>query len=93
LILSPFVILYGYKYIYASRASVLGTATDAWITVRGFWQGWLVDPLKDVLRTVKIGGEGGVIVQKEALAADLAVSPSPPCRIPVLDLLTIDSSL
>jgi nuclear-control-of-ATPase protein 2 len=33
----------------------------------------LIDPLKDVLKTVRAGGEGSVIVQKEAVAADLAV--------------------
>jgi nuclear control of ATPase protein 2 len=74
LILSPLVVLYACKYVYASRVSLLDMVTEAWDTIRGFWKGWLVDPLKDVLRTVRTGGEDGVIVQREALAADLFVS-------------------
>lgn len=76
LILGPPLLLFGFKSLYSSRTSLQGVAKDAWNTFLGLWQGWLIDPLKDVLRTVRTGGEGSVIVQKEAVAADLAVSES-----------------
>ena len=73
LVLGPPLLLYGFKSLYTSRTSLQEVAKDAWNTLLGLWQGWLVDPLKDVLRTVRTGGEGSVIVQKEGVAADLAV--------------------
>jgi hypothetical protein len=50
---------------------------DARETVEGFVKGWLVEPLKEVLKTVRAGGaegEVGVIVSKEGVIADLEVS-------------------
>jgi nuclear control of ATPase protein 2 len=76
LVLGPPLLLYGFKLLYTSRTSLQEIAKDARNTLLGLWQGWLVDPLKDVLRTVRTGGEGSIIVQKEAVAADLAVSES-----------------
>lgn len=76
LVLGPPLLLYGLKLLYASRASLQEVAKDTWNTLLSLWQGWLIDPLKDVLRTVRAGGEGSIIVQKEAVAADLAVSIS-----------------
>ncbi|KAF9651329.1 NCA2-domain-containing protein [Thelephora ganbajun] len=72
LLLSPPFILYGFKLLYTSRASLREVAKDAWNTLMGLWRGWLIDPLKDVLKTVRAGGEGSIIVQREAVAADLA---------------------
>jgi len=74
LVLGPPLLLYGFKFLYTSRTSLQGVAKDAWNTLLSLWEGWLIDPLKDALRTVRTGGEGSVIVQKEAVAADLAVS-------------------
>ena len=74
LLLGPPLLLYGFKLLYASRASLQEVARDGRNTLLGLWQGWLIDPLKDILRTVRAGSEGSVIVQKEAVAADLAVS-------------------
>jgi len=76
LVLGPPLLLYGFKLLYTSKTSLQEVAEDAWNTLRGLWQGWLIDPLKDVLRTVRTGGEGSVIVQREAIASDLAVSES-----------------
>ena len=50
---------------------------DARETVEGFVKGWLVEPLKEVLKTVRAGGaegEAGVIVSKEGVIADLEVT-------------------
>ena len=74
LLLGPPLLLYGIKLLYTSRASLQEVAKDTRNTLLGLWQGWLIDPLKDILQTVRTGGEGSVIVQKEAVAADLAVS-------------------
>lgn len=74
LLLGPPLLLYGFKLLYTSRTSLQGVAKDVRNTLLGLWQGWLIDPLKDVLRTVRTGGEGSIIVQKEAVAGDLAVS-------------------
>lgn len=79
LLLGPPLLLFGCKLLYTSRTSLQGIAKDAWNTTLGLWQGWLIDPLKDVLRTVRTGGEDSIIVQKGAVAADLAVSESSKC--------------
>jgi len=73
LVLGPPLLLYGFKSLYTSRKSLQEVARDAWDTLLGLWQGWLIDPLRDVLMTVRAGGEGSVIIQKEGVAADLAV--------------------
>lgn len=74
LVLGPPLLLYGFKLLYTSRTSLQEVAKDGWNTLLGIWRGWLVDPIKDVLKTVRAGGEGSIIVRKEGVAADLAVS-------------------
>lgn len=64
-------------YIYASRESwvpaIVNTVKDAEDTIRGFIQGWLVEPLLGVLHTVRVGGKADVLVSQEGVAADLEV--------------------
>lgn len=43
-------------------------------TIQGFVSGWLVEPLMDVLKTVRGGRGEGVIVREEGVTADLEVS-------------------
>ena len=81
LVLGPPLLLYGLKLLYTSRTSPREVAKDAWNTFLGLWQGRLIDPLKDVLRTVRTGGEGSVIVRKDGVAADLAVSEPLKCIV------------
>jgi nuclear-control-of-ATPase protein 2 len=81
LVLGPPLVLLGLKSLYSSRTSLKGVVEDTWNTLLGLWRGWLIDPLKDVLRTVRTGGEGSIIVQKEAVAADLAVSHPLRCTL------------
>ncbi|KAF8805065.1 NCA2-domain-containing protein [Phlegmacium glaucopus] len=62
-------------YLYTSHTywvpALLDLAHDAKDTLRGFVTGWLIEPLKDVLRTIR-GGEGQVgIVKTEGVRADL----------------------
>ncbi|KAG6815740.1 hypothetical protein H0H87_011851 [Tephrocybe sp. NHM501043] len=72
LLLLPPLCFYALRSAYASRASLAEFAIDAKATAEGFVRGWLLDPLKDVVKTVRAGSEDGVIVQKEGIAADIA---------------------
>jgi nuclear-control-of-ATPase protein 2 len=49
-------------------------ALEAKETVEGFIKNSLIEPLKEILKTVRTGGEDGVIVRKEGVAADLEVN-------------------
>lgn len=76
LLLLPPLCLYGLRYAYTSKATLMEVAIDTRETVKGFFMGWLIDPLRDVLKTVRAGGEDGVIVRKEGVAADYEVKHS-----------------
>ncbi|KAJ7940484.1 NCA2-domain-containing protein [Mycena leptocephala] len=71
LLLLPPLTLYALRSLYASRASIVEIAQEAKETAEGFIKNSLIDPLKEVLKTVRTGGEDGVIVRKEGVAADL----------------------
>ncbi|KAF9476615.1 NCA2-domain-containing protein [Pholiota conissans] len=62
-------------YIYTTRTSwipaVFDMVRDAKETVHGFIEGWLISPLLDVLKTVRAGGKGDVLVRGEGVLADL----------------------
>lgn len=74
LVLPP-ICIYAIRSAYTSRATLTEVASDAKETFQGFVKGWLIEPLKEVLTTVRTGGENGVIVRKEGVAADLEVRP------------------
>ncbi|KAG1751173.1 NCA2-domain-containing protein [Suillus lakei] len=71
LFLLPPLTLYCAKHIYASRATLADLMLDVLNTIQNFFKGWLFDPIRDVLITIRAGGEDGVIVRREAVAADL----------------------
>ncbi|KAG2361507.1 ATP synthase regulation protein NCA2-domain-containing protein [Suillus spraguei] len=71
LFLLPPLMLYCAKHIYASRSTLAELMLDGANTVQHFFKDWLFDPIKDVLITIRAGGEDGVIVRREAVAADL----------------------
>ncbi|KAJ6541858.1 ATP synthase regulation protein NCA2-domain-containing protein [Mycena capillaripes] len=71
LLILPPLTLYALRTLYASRLSIMDMAREAKETVQGFIKNSLIDPLKEVLKTVRTGGEDGVIVRKEGVAADL----------------------
>ncbi|KAI0315793.1 NCA2-domain-containing protein [Amylostereum chailletii] len=71
IILLPPLVFFAAREVFDSREALSTVAEDAWQTLKGFWQGWLVEPIKDIVRTVRAGGEAGVIVQKESIDADL----------------------
>ncbi|KAI0260242.1 NCA2-domain-containing protein [Gloeopeniophorella convolvens] len=71
LLVIPPLALYATQQLYRSQDTLLTLANDAWETLKGFWRGWLVEPLTDIAKTVRTGGEGSVIVQKESISADM----------------------
>ncbi|KAH0832045.1 ATP synthase regulation protein NCA2-domain-containing protein [Lanmaoa asiatica] len=71
LLLLPPLTLYCVKTLYASRATLTDLAKDTLETVHNFVTDWLLEPLREVLRTIRTGGEEGVIVRREAVSADL----------------------
>ena len=73
LLIFPPLILYAVQRVGASQDTLLCLASDAWDTLKGFWRGWLVEPLTDIAKTVRTGGEGGIIVQEGSIGADLQV--------------------
>jgi nuclear-control-of-ATPase protein 2 len=75
-ILFPPLALFACKSLYASRTTLEDVARDAVETLKGFVRGWLLDPLRDVLRTVRTGSTdaASVLVRKEGVLADLDVS-------------------
>ncbi|CCM03563.1 uncharacterized protein FIBRA_05699 [Fibroporia radiculosa] len=71
LLLLPPLMLYALRCVYASRWSLHEVAVEAWQTARGFWEGWLLEPLREVVKTVRTGGDDTVIVNQQSLRADL----------------------
>ncbi len=70
----PVAGLYLLRFTYASRDKLWQSLSDAHETIRGFWYGWVLTPLKDVINTVRTGGdsdEGLRIVTKDGLRADM----------------------
>ncbi len=64
-------------YIYTNRtawtSAIVDMAHDAKETCLGFLKGWLVEPLIDVLNTVRAGGRGEMLVHESGVVADLEV--------------------
>ncbi|KIJ64535.1 hypothetical protein HYDPIDRAFT_28474 [Hydnomerulius pinastri MD-312] len=71
LLLLPPLTLYTIKTVYASRATLADLAQDAVETAQNFVKDWLLEPLWGVFKTIRAGGEEGVIVRREAVSADL----------------------
>jgi len=46
-------------------------AQETWTTIRSFWEGWLLGPIKDVIKTVRAADEEGVIITRASVKADL----------------------
>lgn len=91
LLLIPPLCIYALRTAYTSRASLAELVMDVKATAEGFVKGWFLDPLKEVLETVRTGGEDGMIVQKEGIAADFDVSDAD--RFYVYSSMTSLSSL
>jgi nuclear-control-of-ATPase protein 2 len=77
LLVLPPLTLHSIQRISASQDSLLSLAKDAWETLKGLWRGWLVEPLADIAKTVRTGGDGSIIVQKGSIDSDLQVPYMP----------------
>ncbi|KAL1950062.1 hypothetical protein VTO73DRAFT_5184 [Trametes versicolor] len=71
LVFLPPLALYAIRTAYASRASLEDLARDAIDTARSFWESWILEPLRGIVKTVRAGHDDGVIVTKESVRADL----------------------
>ncbi|KIY45674.1 NCA2-domain-containing protein [Fistulina hepatica ATCC 64428] len=73
LLLGPPLFVIGVRALWQERSTLYSMLLDVRETARGFLIGWVVEPIKDVLRTVRAGedGSGGVIVRKEGVMADV----------------------
>lgn len=80
-ILLPPLLFFASRTIYNRRDSLHEIAQEVKETIEGFVNGWVIDPVNDILKTVRAGGEGdeGIIVRKEGVKADLDVSRCRPC--------------
>jgi nuclear-control-of-ATPase protein 2 len=73
LLILPPLALYAVQRMSASHDSLLSRAKDAWGTLKEFWRGRVIEPLADIAKTVRTGGEGGIIVPKGSIDANLQV--------------------
>ncbi len=74
-ILGPPIILFAFRSIYSNRESIRTSLVDAKETIKGFWVQWVVEPVKDILNTVRTGGESGPrVISREGLKSDMDVS-------------------
>ena len=73
LLILPPLTLYAYANHTSWISALAQMAKDAKDTIRGFIQGWLVEPLVGVLRTVRAGSGSDFLVHEEGVAADLEV--------------------
>ncbi|KAF9221674.1 NCA2-domain-containing protein [Gyrodon lividus] len=71
LLLLPPLTLYCVKTLYASRATLTDLAQDTLETAHNLVTDWLLEPLRGIFKTIRTGGEEGVIVRREAVSADL----------------------
>jgi nuclear control of ATPase protein 2 len=72
LIIIPPVTLVLFRLVYGSRETLGQRLTQALDTVSGFWTSYLIQPVRDILDTVRTGGEEGVrLVSEEGVKADM----------------------
>ncbi|KAJ8502573.1 hypothetical protein ONZ45_g11630 [Pleurotus djamor] len=73
LVLLPPLAWLAVRTLYNRRSNLYELYQDAIDTMQGFLRGWVLDPINDILRTVKSGGddERGIIVRAEGVKADM----------------------
>lgn len=82
LVIVPPLTLISLKFLYSSRISIRTYAEDAVATIRGFWTGWVIEPIKGIVNTIRSGGMEGAIISKDGLKSDLDVCRNPSSLIP-----------
>jgi nuclear control of ATPase protein 2 len=74
ILLLPPMSVYLLRAAYRSRTSLAEMAYGAVETLEGFFKDWLLEPVKGIIKTIRAGGEEGVIITKQGVAADMDVS-------------------
>lgn len=73
----PPVTIIAFRLIYGSREAIMETLLQAHDTVKGFWFGYVLQPIREILDTVRMGGdEGARLVSQEGVKADIEVCSS-----------------
>ncbi|KZT60280.1 NCA2-domain-containing protein [Calocera cornea HHB12733] len=71
LVFLPVIAYFAARSLYASREQVWGWIKDSKETAKGFITSWVIEPVKEILKTIRTG-EGEVqVVSKEGLKSDL----------------------
>ena len=74
-VFGPPTVLLVFRMIYNNRGSIRTSVVDAKETLKGFWVKWVIEPVKDILNTVRTGGESGPrVTSREGLKSDMDVS-------------------
>lgn len=66
-----------FKLVFNSQAQLYESLADAKATVVGFWNGWVLEPIRGIVQTVRADHETTMVVSKEGLHSDLDVSGLP----------------
>jgi nuclear control of ATPase protein 2 len=75
LVFLPLAGIWLMRYLYHSRGSIRQTLNGIQETLAGFWNGWIVSPIREILNTVRTGGDASMaIISKDSLQAEMAVS-------------------
>lgn len=72
LVIIPPTIYFVSRTLYRSRESIVEHFKEATVTVRVFWESWVLQPIRNILDTIRTGGDEGVrVISKDALRADM----------------------
>jgi nuclear-control-of-ATPase protein 2 len=89
LVLLPPAVIYAVGTLYSSRASIFEMAQEVKQTTEAFVRGWLLEPMREVIKTVRAGGDEGVIVRREGITADFDVGSSFPKFVSLTDFVCL----
>lgn len=75
LVLIPPLLLLAARSAYHNRDTISSNLRDAGETIRGFWVQWVLEPVADILKTVRTGGDdtAGRVISKDGLKSDMDV--------------------
>ena len=74
LVLIPPITLLLFRAVYGNKDTIITSFYQAGETLQAFFADWVIEPIRNILETVRTGGdEGARIINKESLKADLSV--------------------
>lgn len=70
----PPLFLLAARSAYHNRDSIYANILDAGETIQSFWVQWVLEPVADILKTVRTGGDdtAGRVISKDGLKSDMA---------------------